>query len=343
MHLAHLWKPIINRSVEAAHQFRILMRSLILKGHLRKMMNKIDKKKYYKKRLKESSQWYLLLLPALIYVIIFEYGPMYGLQIAFKDYRVSKGIWGSEWVGLEHFIRFLEYPNFWKMIRNTLSITLLSLATFPCAIMFALFLNEVRFIKMKKAIQMITYMPHFLSEVVVCSLVILLLDRSYGPINNLIAFLGGERIAFLGIPKAFSSIYVLSGLWQNIGWNSILYMSALSAVSMEIVEAARIDGASRLKILWHINVPSIMPTVIITFLLQAGRIMSLGHSKVLLLQNDLNLDASSVISTYTYEIGLLGGKYSYSSAIGLFNNMINIIALLLVNYISKKVSETSLF
>lgn len=302
-----------------------------------------NKKGYIAKRLKESWPWYVLLLPGLIYLLIFSYGPMYGVQIAFKDFRAGRGISGSEWVGLKHFIRFLKYPNFLKMVKNTLSITLLTLATFPFPIIFALFLNEVKQIRFKKAVQMITYMPHFLSEVVVCALVILFLDRNNGPINNLIALMGGERVAFMGMPKAFPTIYVLSGLWQSLGWGSILYISALSSISMEEVEAARIDGASRLQIMWHINIPGILPTIIITFLLQVGNLMSLGYSKILLLQNDLNLDTSSVISTYTYQVGLVGAQYSYSSAIGLFNNIINIVVMLIANQISKKVSETSLF
>lgn len=298
---------------------------------------------YVKKRLRESWQWYLLLLPALIYLLIFCYGPMYGIQIAFKDYRASRGIWASSWVGFKHFIRFLKFPNFWLMIRNTLSITLYSLATFPCAVIFALLLNEIHRTSVKKTVQMITYMPHFLSEVVVCSLVILFLDRTTGPINNLIAFFGGTRVNIMGKPEAFSSIYVLSGLWQNLGWNSILYISALSSISSEEIEAARIDGASRLQIIRYINLPGIMPTVIITFLLQVGGLLNVGYSKVFLLQNDLNLETSTVLSTYIYEIGLVGGQYSYSAAIGLFNNVINILVLLLVNNITKKVSETSLF
>lgn len=300
------------------------------------------KKGYVKKRLRESWQWYVLLLPGFVYMCVFYYGPMYGVQIAFRNYRPKLGILGSEWVGLKYFIRFFEYPLFGEMIRNTLSITLLSLTTFPCAIIFALLLNEVKQKKLKKGIQMITYMPHFLSEVVVCSLIILFLDRAAGPINNLIVFLGGDRRAFLSEPQSFSSIYVLSGLWQNLGWNAILYISALSSISPEEVEAAKIDGASRLQVLWHVNLPGILPTVIITFLLQVGGLMNLGYTKILLLQNDLNMEVSTVISTYTYEIGLLGGQYSYSAAIGLFNNIVNIIVLLIANFIAKKVSETSL-
>lgn len=302
-----------------------------------------SKRNWVLKRLRESWQWYVLLLPGLIYLIIFCYGPMYGVLIAFQDYRPTKGVLGSEWVGLKHFIRFINYPNFWRLIRNTLSITLYSLATFPFPIIFALFLNEIHHLRFKKTVQMLTYMPHFLSEVVVCSLIILFLDRTSGPINNLIEFFDGTRLAFMGIPEAFSSIYVLSGLWQNLGWSSILYISALAAISVEEVEAAKIDGASRFQIMWHINLPGIMPTIIITFLMRVGSLMNLGYSKVFLLQNNLNLDASNVLSTYTYEVGLVGGQFSYSTAIGLFNNVVNIIILLVVNQITRRLSDTSLF
>ena len=298
---------------------------------------------YVGKRLRESWQWYLLLLPALIYLIIFAYAPMYGLQIAFKDYRASKGIWGSAWVGLKHFRRFVEYPYFWPMIRNTLHITLYTLAVFPCSIVFALMLNEITHLWYKKTVQMITYMPHFLSEVVVCSLVILLLDRTTGSVNNLIALLGGTRQAFMSQPESFASIYVWSGVWQTLGWGSILYLSALSAVDSELIEAARIDGASRLQIVWHINVPCILPTVIINFIMQMGRILSVGYSKIYLLQNSMNLDASNVVSVYVYEVGLIGGQFSYSAAIGLFNTLVNVAVLLLANAIMRRVSETSLF
>lgn len=295
------------------------------------------------KRIYESWQWWLLLLPAAIYVCIFEYGPMYGLQIAFKSYRPRLGIIGSEWVGLEHFIRFVNQPNFWKMIRNTLSITLYSLATFPCPVIFALMLNEVYQLRLKKTMQMITYAPHFMSEVVVCSLVWMMLDRANGPINNIITFFGGERIPFMTVPKYFSSIYVWSGVWQNLGWNSILYISALASISPELVEAARIDGANRFQIIRHVNIPGILPTIAITFIMRTGGLLSVGYSKIFLLQNDLNLDTSQVISTYVYNVGLIDGQFSYSSAIGLFNNVVNIIVLLLANSVVKRATNTGLF
>lgn len=297
----------------------------------------------FKRRLKKSWQWYLLLLPALIYVAVFDYGPMYGLQIAFKEYQPSKGIIGSQWTGLSHFIRFIQYPDFWRMIRNTLSISLYSLCTFPCAIIFALMLNEVSRLKLKKGVQMITYMPHFMSEVVVCSLVIMLLDRANGPINNLIASLGGSRVSFISVPEFFSSIYVWSGVWQGLGWNSILYISALASISPELIEAARIDGASRLQIIRYVNLPGILPTIAITFIMRVGGLLSVGYTKIFLLQTDLNLEASQVISTYVYNVGLMGGQYSYATAINLFNNIVNIIVLIAANRIVKKITKTGMF
>ena len=298
---------------------------------------------YILKRLKESWQWYVLLLPALIYIIIFEYGPMYGILMAFQKYSASKGIMGSRWVGFDNFVRFFQHPYFWKMIRNTLSITLLSLATFPCSIIFALFLNEVTHTRFKKVAQMISYMPHFLSEVVVVSLTLLMLDLNSGPINNLLDAMNQDRYYFMGDPNWFSPVYVLSGLWQSLGWGAILYISALSSVDSEQIEAARIDGASRFQIMMHINLPSILPTIMINLLMRMGRIMSLGYTKILLMENDLVSEVTNVISTYTYEIGILGGQYSYATAIGLFNNIVNIILLLSFNKLSKKLTDISLF
>lgn len=288
-------------------------------------------------------QLYLLILPALIYLWIFNYQPMYGVQIAFRKFSARKGIAGSPWVGLYYFEKFLTYPDFGKIVFNTLRITLLSLMTFPLSIILALSINEVRSNKFKKTVQMITYAPHFISTVVVCSMISLFLDRGNGLINHILAMLGHERVAFMGIPEAFPIIYVISGVWQHIGWDSIIYISALSGVSPELVEAARIDGASRLQIMWHINFKCILPTIMIMLIMRCGSIMSLGFEKVYLLQNSLNLEASQVISTYVYELGLLNGEMSYSAAINLFNTVINILLLLIVNTIVKKGSEISLF
>lgn len=301
----------------------------------------MKKNNRFQKRLTESWPWLIMLLPALIYVAIFSYGPMAGLQIAFKNYRASKGMWGSPWVGFDHFIKFFKYPNFWKMIKNTLSITLYHLATFPIPVIFALLINEVRHPKTKKTIQMVTYMPHFLSGVVVCSLVILFLDRN-GPINSFLQLFGVAPKNYMADPEVFSSIYVWSGVWQNLGWQSILYISALSAVPSEETEAALIDGANRFQTMMNVNLPHILPTVAITLILAAGGVLSVGFSKIYLLQNSLNLENSTVLSTYTYEMGILGGQYSYSTAVGLFSNLISVIVLVLVNQVVKKLSGTGL-
>ncbi len=297
----------------------------------------------WKRNFKTYRQLYLLIIPALISVFVFHYIPIYGVQIAFKDYRSSLGIWGSEWVGFEHFIRFFEYRDFWTIVGNTLSISLYTIALFPIGVIFALMLNEVRHTKFKKTIQMITYAPHFVSTVIVCSIVVIFLQRGSGVINNMIEMLGGERIDFLAQPELFSSIFVWSGVWTNLGWNTIIYMSALANVSPELVEAAQIDGASRWNIVTKINIPCILPTIMIMLILRTGSVMSVGFEKVFLLQNPLNMSSARVISTYVYEIGIEGGQFSYSTAIGLFNNVVELILILIVNKISKKLTDVGLW
>ena len=291
---------------------------------------------------KKYWQLYLLLIPTVVYVLIFSYGPMYGIIIAFKDYKPKLGYWGSEWVGLEHFIRFLQYPDFWKLIRNTLSISIYTLLTFPCAIILALLFNELKNGVFKKTVQMVTYAPYFLSMVVMCSLVILMVGRD-GPLGHLYGWITGEATDLLTVPSYFSSIYVWSGVWQTTGWGTIIYLVALSGVSPELIESAKIDGAGRFQIIRHVNLPCIMPTIIIMFIMNTGNILSVGFEKIFLLQNDLNLETSRVLSTYVYEIGLLGGQFSYSTAIGLFNNVLNILTLFISNKIAKKVSGTGLW
>lgn len=296
------------------------------------------------KRLANDWQLYVLILPAIIYLILFDFIPMYGVQIAFKDFRTSKGIWGSPWVGLKHFERFVRYPDFWKLLWNTMRLSIYSLATFPLPVILALLINEVSNAKFKKTVQVITYAPHFISTVVLCSMVTLFFNRSNGVVNHVLEALGGTRRDFMGSSAAFPSLYVWSGVWQNIGWSSILYISALSNISTEMVEAAKIDGASRFQIMTRINIPSILPTIVVMLILRCGSILSVGFEKVYLLQNSLNLDSSQVISTYVYQVGLgSGAQFSYSSAIGLFNTLINIAILLLINRISKAASSISLF
>lgn len=257
--------------------------------------------------------------------------------MAFQNFKPKLGYFGSEWVGLKHFVRFFTYPDFWKLIKNTLSISLYTLATFPCAIILALLFNELKSAPFKKTVQMITYAPHFLSTVVMCSLVIMMVGRD-GPLGHLYAFFTGERQDLLTIPGYFSSIYVWSGVWQSVGWGTIIYLAALAGVPPELIESARIDGANRIQVMRHINIPCILPTIVIVFIMNTGSVLSVGFEKIYLLQNELNLDVSRVISTYVYEIGLVGGQFSYSTAIGFFNNIVNIIMILISNQVAKKVS-----
>ena len=296
-----------------------------------------------KNKIKKSFPLYLILLPALIYVFIFNYIPMYGVQIAFRDFSVKRGIWGSEWVGLEYFIKFVNHPDFIKLMKNTLVVGLYVLATFPCSIIFALLLNEVKNLKYKKTVQMISYVPHFISTVVVTSMLLLFFDLDTGVINSVIEKLGGNAQDFMSVPEYFPHLYAWSGVWQSLGFSSIIYLSALSGVPRELIEAAEIDGASRLQIIRHVNLPCILPTIVIMLILSCGNLLNVGFEKVFLMQNSLNLSTSRIISTYTYEIGLLGGEFSYSTAIGLFNNIINIAIMCVVNRFAKKMSGTGIW
>ena len=286
------------------------------------------------RRVLSSWQLYVMLVPTLAYLFLFNYMPIYGVQIAFRDFRGSRGIWGSQWVGLKHFIRFINYPNFWPILRNTLVISLYSLATFPCSVILALLFNEIDNRFFKRTVQMVAYAPHFISTVVVCSMLTLFLNRN-GLINNLLAAVGVPRTDYLTYPEYFASIYVWSGVWQNMGFGTVIYMSALSSVPGELIEAARI--------VWHINIPTILPTIVTMLILRCGSILGVGFEKVFLLQNSLNLDASQVISTYVYDLGIQRAQYSYSSAIGLLNTVVNVILLMIVNKISRKVTQVGLW
>ena len=303
---------------------------------------KINRRATLRSELHRRWPLYVLLLPAVVYVFLFSYLPMYGVIIAFKDYRTNLGIWGSSWVGLKHFVRFIQFPNFGSIMGNTARIGLYSLATFPCSVILALLINELNNEKFKKIVQMVTYAPYFLSTVVICSMITLFLNQDTGIINTLIEMLGGQRHSFLTTASCFDDIYVWSGVWQGCGWGSIIYLAALSGVSPDLVEAAKVDGATRLQIVWHVNIPCILPTIIIMLILSCGNVLSVGFEKAYLLQNPLNLSASQVISTYVYEVGLKSAQFSYASAIGLFNTIINVALLLTVNFIAKRASDISL-
>lgn len=293
---------------------------------------------------KEELQLYSLLLPGVIFIFIFCYVPMYGAQIAFRDFSFRRGYWGSEWVGLKHFIRYVTSSNFWPLMGNTLGISLYSLILgFPIPVILAFLLNELRSRKYKKVVQMVTYIPHFISTVAICSMITLFLDRSTGVINRLVTLLGGEAQAFLAEPAYFKTIYVLTGIWQEAGWGTIIYLAALSSVDPQMLEAATIDGANRVQKIVYINFPSIWPTICVMLILQIGSMLNVGYEKVLLLQNNLNMEASDVISTYVYRLGIKDAQYSFTTAIGLFNSVVNVILLVTSNWTIKRLSGSSLF
>jgi putative aldouronate transport system permease protein len=299
-----------------------------------------------RKQMKKSWQLYALLALPVIYVLVFKYYPMYGAQIAFKDYIASKGVAGSEWVGLKHFIRFFNSYEFSKLMKNTLIISLYSLlAGIPFPIILALSLNYVKNQLFKKSVQMITYAPHFISIVVMVGIVMELLDPRNGLVNMLLGQLGIEPINFMAKPEYFSSIYVWSGIWQNVGFSCIIYLAALAGVDPAQHEAAVIDGASKFQRMLHIDLPSIMPVMIILLILNTGHILDLGFEKVLLLQNPLNVRTSEVIDTFVYKVGLASQamNYSYSTAINLFKSVIGLILLILVNQMAKKAKQESLW
>ena len=286
---------------------------------------------------------YLIVIPVIVYLIIFCYKPMYGVIIAFQKYRPSLGIGNSPWVGFDNFLRFFKDPWFWRLIRNTFTISfLMILFSFPAAILLALLLNEVKVNWFKRTVQTITYMPHFVALVVVCGLINSFCQSS-GIFNDIIVFFGGERTNLLAEPKYFYLIYILSGIWQSTGRNSIIYLAALSGIDQEQYEAAKIDGAGRLAQLWYITLPGLIPTNSMLLVLNLGKVLSVGYEKILLLYQPLTYEVADVISTYVYRVGMMDGNYSYSTAIELFNSVINIIFLLVSNKISKKMGQSGLF
>ncbi|MEC0248670.1 ABC transporter permease subunit [Paenibacillus chitinolyticus] len=296
------------------------------------------------KRVRRNWDLYLLILPVLVFFLVFEYVPMYGVQIAFKNFIATKGIWGSPWVGFKHFERFFESYYFWRLLTNTLGIGLYQLVVgFPVPIILALMINEVRSKKFSKFVQTVTYAPHFLSTVVLVGMVFIFLSPQTGLLNMVVTWFRGEPVNFLTDPAWFKSVYVLSGVWQQMGWSSIIYLAALTGIDPQLHEAARVDGASRWQRILHINLPGIMPTVTILLILNMGSLLGVGFEKVYLMQNSLNMQASDVISTHVYQKGIIDGQYSYSAAVGLFNSVINFILLLTVNRIARKVSSISLW
>jgi putative aldouronate transport system permease protein len=296
------------------------------------------------RRVRKHWQLYLIILLPLAYLIIFKYVPMYGVQIAFKNYRVSKGMWGSPWVGLLHFTRFFNSPSSLSIILNTLLVSVYSIvASFPFAVILAVLLNETKSKLFRKSVQMVTYAPYFISTVVMVAILMQVLDTRIGLVNRAIAVFGIHSQNFMGSPGWFRSVYVWSGVWQTTGYSAIIYLAALSAINVELYEAAVVDGAGKLRRILSIDLPGIAPTIVVLLILNMGYVMSVGFEKVYLMQNALNLESSEVISTYVYRVGLLNTDYSFSTAVGLFNSVVNLILLAGVNAIARRVGDVSLW
>ncbi len=296
------------------------------------------------RRIGRCWQLYVLMLPALVYIVLFAYKPMYGILIAFKDFSMKKGILASPWVGFKNFERLFSSYWFPIILKNTLTISLLSLVIgFPIPIMLALLLNEVRSNKFRSLVQTFSYAPHFISMVVMCGMVAMFLSPTTGVVNKLLNALGMESVFFMQEAGLFKWVYVLSGIWQGAGWSSVIYYAALSGVDKSLLEAADMDGATRLQKIWHVNLPVILPTILVMLILQCGSLLSVGYEKAYLLQTSSNLTGSEIISTYVYKVGLVQSDFSFSTAAGLFNTVVNCIILISANQLSKKVAKTGLF
>ncbi|GBG10176.1 sugar ABC transporter permease [Paenibacillus agaridevorans] len=297
-------------------------------------------------RIRKGWQLYVMLALPVLFIVIFSYVPMYGAQIAFKDFVINKSIWGSEWVGLKHFNRFIHSYDFWRLLRNTISISMYSLlAGFPFPILLALSLNYVGKTWFKKSVQMITYAPYFISVVVMVGILFELLDPRKGIVNHAITALGFEPIQFLAKAEWFQSIYVWSGVWQLVGFSCIIYLAALASIDPALHEAAVIDGANKMRRIWHVDLPGIMPVAVILLIINMGHMLDVGYEKILLMQNSLNLSTSEVIDTYVYKVALNspGMNYSYSTMIGLFKSVINLTLLIAVNGIARRLKQSSLW
>lgn len=295
------------------------------------------------KKIKKSKYLYLMMLIPIVYYVLFHYMPLYGVLISFKDYKVAKGVWGSPWVGFKWFEKFLTDEYFWKLVRNTLLLNIYGLLWgFPIPIALALMLNEVSSSGFKRIIQSVSYLPHFISTVVVCGMVMNFLSLD-GIINRFVAFLGFDKIQFMLMPEWFRTVFTASGIWQTCGWTSIIYLSALTAVDQEILEAAMIDGANRFQKIRYVTLPSIAPTISIMLIMQLGKLMSLGYEKIILLYNGSTYETADVISSYVYRRGILNNDFSYSTAVGLFQSVVGVLLLICSNTITKKLSENSLW
>ena len=292
---------------------------------------------------RDISLW-LFCVPGVILTFIFSYIPMYGVQIAFRRFNATAGIDKSPWVGMYYFERFFNSPYFATTIKNTLILSLYGLiVSFPIPIILALMLNSFRHKRYRKVIQTVTYAPNFIAVVVMCGMILNFTSQTGGLINNLIVKLGGEAIPFMYKENLFPHIYVWTGVWQGMGWSSVIYFAALSGLNPQLLEAATLDGASRVQKIWHVKLPTLLPTVIIQLILSCGSILNVGYEKVFLLQNDLNINTSEIISTYVYKRGMVDAQYSFSTAVGLSQSIVSFVLVAIVNIVARRVSETSLW
>lgn len=308
----------------------------LISSEVRKKRTKLYYSKYW--------QLYCMILPGIMFFFLFKYVPILGSVIAFQDYNVYKGILGSPFVGFKHFETLFTYPEFLKILQNTVFISIYQLAFgFPAPIILALLLNEVRKMWFKRSVQTIVYLPHFLSWVIVGGLVINVLSPNYGIINEILEFLGMERIFFMQQPEFFRSIVVASGIWKEVGWNAIIYLAALASINTEMYEAADVDGAGRFRKMISITLPSLLPTIMILFLLRIGHLLDLGFEQIYMLLNPLVAEKGQIIDTYIYTVGLLGGQYSYTTAIGIFKSVVGLMLIFSFNQISKKLTGETLY
>lgn len=310
----------------------------------KKAKNDVFQQESLGRHLKKYWQLYVMMLIPVIYYVIFRYVPMVGNIIAFRRYRAGSSIFGDEWSGLKYFNQFIKDTNFWRAFRNTLALNIKYLViSFPITIIFAILLNEIKNVHYKKLVQTISYLPHFISMVIVAGMIRELVSTS-GPINSLIVSMGGEPIQFISLPQWFTTIFVTSGIWQGLGWGTILYLAAMSGINPELYEAASLDGASRLKQIWHVTLPGILPTIMTLLILNIGSLCgSAAFEKVFLLYQPTTYETADIIATYVYRMGLGSGNYSYATAVGLFQGLINIVLLTAANIFSKKTTGSGLY
>lgn len=313
--------------------------------HKRELMINKSRIKWHSKLLRNWQLW-VMVLPALAYIIIFNYIPIYGIQLAFRDFKYNAGSFGGDWAGLKYFKQYFSSPMFWPTLRNTFMIAFSSIVFgFPMPIILALVINQIRNQKRKKMLQTTVYLPYFISTVVLVAIINIFLSPTSGIISKILNALHliGENANLMGDPQYFIPVYVISGIWQTCGWNSIIYVAALSSVDSQLYDAAKIDGANRWRVVWHIEIPAIVPTIIILLIMNMGNILSVGFEKTYLMQNSLNKSVSEVISTYVFNIGIMSSQFSFGAAVGLFNVVINFTFLVLANTIAKRISDISVF